>query len=97
VQQVGLVQQQNGAPVGNGGVLSPRKQPFPEARQRSLGCVGRRIDRLPARLLRDLEQQRCLADLPGTGEQLDSPRGGLGQPLDQRGPTGVVGEPEVLR
>ena len=62
-------------------VLSPTDHAFPEARQRSLGGISRRVDRLLARLLGHFEKQGGLANLPGAGEQLDASPCRLGEPL----------------
>jgi len=64
-----------------GGVLGPTDHPFPEARQRSLGGISRRVDRLLASLLGHFEKQGCLANLPGPGEQLNAAWCRLGEPL----------------
>src|SRR5207248_10840631 len=57
---------------------------LPETGQRRFGPVGRRVDRDVTETLRELEEQRRLADLPRTGEELDSSGCVLGKaPLEK--------------
>jgi hypothetical protein len=76
---------------------APGEEAFPEARQRGFGRVGRRVDRLVARLPGELQKQRGLADLPGSGAELDAARCRLGEALPQHVPALVITEPEVSR
>jgi hypothetical protein len=58
-------------------VLSLGPATLPEAGKRSVGLVTRGVNSSLAKLSRDLEKQGRLANLPWTGEKLDTARRGL--------------------
>jgi hypothetical protein len=94
VEEVRLVEQEEGAPAGGGDVLRAREEPLPEARQGRLGRVGGRVARPLARLAGELEEERRIPDLARAREELDAPRGRLGQAALEGLEAGAVFEPK---
>src|SRR6266511_4636776 len=91
-----LVEEHDGAALRRSDILEPGQEPFPEPGERSFRRVCGGVDGLLAKVLGDLQEQRGLADLTGTGEQLDAAGSGLGQALGQQIPALEVALAEAL-
>jgi hypothetical protein len=96
VQQVRLVEQHYRTPLGRSDLLGPRDEPLPEAGERRLGRIGRGIESRLAGLVRDLEQEGGLANLPRPREQLDATRRRLGESTAKLLSARAIVEPEGL-
>jgi len=64
-------------------LLDTAPQPLPEAGQSGLGAVSRGVDRVLGQPLRQLEEERCLADLARPRQQLDATGRRFGNPSGQ--------------
>lgn len=79
-----LVDEKDGTIAPPCGLLGSGPQPLPEARQCRLGSVRRGVDGTVTELAFEIEEQGGLADLTGSGEELDPHRRGLGDALAER-------------
>ena len=93
-EQVRLIQEDHSAVLPLGKLFGSSPETFPETGQRRFRPIRGRIDRRET--LGEFEQQRRLADLSRTGQQLDARRRRFRQPLSQKFATFAVTEPELL-
>jgi hypothetical protein len=91
---MGLVEEHDRRAAGCGG-LGAGPQALPEARHAGLRAVARGVQRARTQALGQLQEETRLANLPGTGEELDAAGRGLREPLGEHLAALPVAEPEL--
>jgi hypothetical protein len=93
-EQMGLVEEDDRSAAGGGG-LGAGPQALPEARHAGLRAVARDVQGARPLALGQLQEEARLANLPGTGEELDAAGRGLGEPPGEHLAALPVTEPEL--